>query len=85
MEYRPPPPCDTQLPSGMLFITMFYTCRETEVVYHGGGGGASYRKKCKVMYSPIKKYRDIHKNLRRLAMVIFPYLQDMFNASGTIM
>ena len=32
-------PCDTQLPFGMLFITMFYTCLVTEVVYNGGGGG----------------------------------------------
>ena len=54
-------PRDTQLPSGMLFITMFYTCLETELVYHGGGA-VSYKKKCKIMYNHIKKYRDIHKN-----------------------
>ena len=57
MEY---PPRDTQLPSGMLFITMFYTYLVMEVVYHGG---ASYKKMYKIMYNPIKKYRDIHKNL----------------------
>ena len=33
-------PCDTQLPFGMLFITMFYTCL---VVYHTGGGGRQRR------------------------------------------
>ena len=31
------PPRDTQLPFDMLYITMFYTYHETEVVYHGGG------------------------------------------------
>ena len=36
MEHCPPPPCDTQLPFDMLFITMFYTCLVTEVVYHRG-------------------------------------------------
>ena len=35
MEHRPLPR-DTQLPFDMLFITMFYTCRVTEVVYHRG-------------------------------------------------
>ena len=35
MEHRPPPR-DTQLPFDMLFITMFYTCHGTEVVYHRG-------------------------------------------------
>ena len=56
-------PRDTcaQRPSGMLFMTMFYTCLVTEVVYHGGT--ASYKKKCKIMLSHIKKYRDIHNNL----------------------
>ena len=28
-----------------------------------GGGAASYKKKCKIVYSPIKKYPDIDKNL----------------------
>ena len=32
MEHRYPR--DTQLPFDMLFITMFYTCHEKEVVYH---------------------------------------------------
>ena len=32
MEHRIPR--DTQLPSDMLFITMFYTCHVTEVLYH---------------------------------------------------
>ena len=27
------------------------------------GGTVSYKKKCKLIYSPVKKYRDIHKNL----------------------
>ena len=31
-----PPPRDTQLPFDMVFITMFYTCLVTEVVYHRG-------------------------------------------------
>ena len=50
-------PRDTQLPSGMLFITMFYTPLVKEVVYQVGGGGrtASYKKKCKILYSPVKK------------------------------
>ena len=29
-----PPPRDTELPFDMTFITMFYTCLVTEVVYH---------------------------------------------------
>ena len=36
------PPRDTQLPFDMLFMTMFYTCHVTEVVYHRGGGGGSF-------------------------------------------
>ena len=39
-----PPPRDTQLPFDMVFITMFYTCLVTEVVYRGGGGGHRIRK-----------------------------------------
>ena len=46
----PPPHRDTQLPFDMLFITMFYTCHVTEAVYHRGGT-ASYKKKCKTLYS----------------------------------
>ena len=58
-----PPPRDTQLPFDMLFITMFYTCHVTEVVYHRGGGGgtALYKKKFKTLYSLIQKYNEKHK------------------------
>ena len=60
MEHRSPR--DTQLPFDMLFITMFYTCHVTEVVYHRGGT-ASYKKKFKTLYSLIQKYNDKQKNL----------------------
>ena len=61
MEHRFPR--DTQLPFDMLFITIFYTCYVTEVVYHRGGGAASYKKKFKTLYSLIQKYKEKHKNL----------------------
>ena len=39
-----PPPGDTQLAFDMVFITMFYTCLVTEVVFHEGGrGGGKHR------------------------------------------
>ena len=60
MEHRPPPR-DTQLPFDMLFITMFYTCHVTEVVYHRGG--TAYKKKFKTLYSLIQKYNEKHKSL----------------------
>ena len=54
-----PPPLDTQLPFDILFITMFYTCLVTEVMYHrGGGGAASYKKKLKSLYILSKKCPD---------------------------
>ena len=60
MEYRSPR--DTQLPFGMIFIAMFYTCHVKEVVYHRGGT-ASYKKKFKTLYSILQKYNEKHKNL----------------------
>ena len=58
MEHRSPPPRDTQLPFDMLFISMFYTCHVKEVVYHRGGGTASYKKKFKTLNSLIQKYNE---------------------------
>ena len=42
---------------------MFYTCHVTEVVYHGGGGDSSYKKKFKTLSNLIQKYNEKRKNL----------------------
>ena len=44
----PPPSRDAQLPSDMLFITMFYTYLVTEDVYHRGGGQHRVRQSVKI-------------------------------------
>ena len=61
MEHRPPPR-DTQLPFDMLFITMFYTCHITEVVYHRGEQ-LRIRKSVKLY---IVFYRNTMKNIKNL-------------------
>ena len=62
--YYVPPPRDTQLPFDMVFITMLYTCLETEVVYYRGGGRQHHiRKKFKTLYSLTKKCPGGHKSL----------------------
>ena len=62
MEHRPPPR-DTQLPFDMLLITMFYNCHVKEVMYHRGGGSASYEKKFKTLYTALL-YRNTMKNIK---------------------
>ena len=59
MEHRSPPR-DTQLPFDMLFITMFYTCHVTEVVYHRGEQ-LRIRKSLKIY---IVLYRNTMKNIK---------------------
>ena len=41
----------------MVFITMFYTCLVTEVVYHGEGGGGQHR-----IWKSIKLYIVLQRN-----------------------
>ena len=55
-----PPPRDTQLPFDMLFITIFYTCHVTEVVYHRGEQ-LRIRKNLKLY---IVFYRSTMKNIK---------------------
>ena len=59
MEHRSPPR-DTQLPFDMLFITMFYPCHVTEVVYHRGEQ-LRIRKSLKLY---IVFYRNTMKNIK---------------------
>ena len=53
-------PRDTHLPFDMLFITMFYTCHVTEVVYHSGEQ-LRIRKSLKLY---IVLYRNTMKNMK---------------------
>ena len=81
MEHAPPR--DTQIPFDMLFITMFYTCLVTGVVYHrGGGGAASYKKNFITLYSIIKKYHERHKK-NSLEKICYTYTV-MIHLSGHV-
>ena len=71
-------PRDTQLPFETWFITTIYTYLLKEVVYHGGGGSVSYKKKMKSLYILTKKCPDRHKNLDKWYL-LYKYGPDTQN------
>ena len=66
MEYRPPPWYTTAFWYVIHYHVLHLSCYGSCV---SRGKTASYKKKCKIVYSPIKKYRDIHKNLNEEDML----------------